>query len=438
LSDIGADSVGRQRTLFLLLFIGLPLLLVGRLIFICYWPAGQGLDAQGYQIGRDFINVWAGPRIAFSASPGVLLDLEAYHTEIGRLFGQPLPFHNWSYPLNALIWCWPFAQLPYFAALAVWTTIGLFAFLAVALHAVEPSRRGIAVLLLLAAPASLINIIGGQNGFFSAALLIGGLLCLQTRPVLAGVLFGILAAKPQMLLALPLALLALAAWRTLAAAAVTMLASVLLTTVLIGTEPWVTFLTETKRFQLYSLQLTPFADYYTRMMASVVGVARAAGMSYGPAMVLQLLIAAVVLPLAAWAAARTTDTHLRVFVLVAATPLVTPYVMSYDLTCMAVLLAWYLTGTLTVPRRFGVLVLLAWVTPVTGLWTQELGIPFAPLVHAAVFMVAVRTVMLAAGSDPTWSGWVERSKREWQAVGDVGNAAVGHLQRLTARRLMGA
>ena len=70
-----------------------------------------------------------------------LFDLRGYHEAIGRLFGTPLPFHNWGYPLFTLPAFWPLAQLPYFWALAVWT-FGLFAiFAAIVLAEVEPDRR---------------------------------------------------------------------------------------------------------------------------------------------------------------------------------------------------------------------------------------------------------------------------------------------------------
>src|SRR5207237_7780874 len=85
----------------------------------------NGLDVAGYQIGRDFINVWSGPQLAFGGKLATLFDLRAYHAAIGELFGQPLRFHNWGYPLFTLPAFWPLAQLPYFAALAVWT-FGLF------------------------------------------------------------------------------------------------------------------------------------------------------------------------------------------------------------------------------------------------------------------------------------------------------------------------
>ena len=66
----------------------------------------------------------------------------------------------------------------------IWT-VGLFAiFAAIVLAEVEPARRRQALLLLALTPACLINIIGGQNGFLSAALFLGGVLNIDRRPIL--------------------------------------------------------------------------------------------------------------------------------------------------------------------------------------------------------------------------------------------------------------
>lgn len=432
-ADIGCDSQGRQRTFYLITFIILPLLLSARLVAQCYWPVGGGLDVAGYQIGRDFLNVWAGPRIAFGAHPEWLLDLSAYHSEIGRLFGAPLEFHNWSYPLNALVWYWPFSLLPYFPSLAVWTISGLAAYLAVALGIVPPGRRGAALLLLVAAPATWMNGLGGQNGFFTAALFIAAILCLETRPVLAGVMLGVLAFKPQLLLALPLALVALAAWRTVISATLVAAGSVALSVALVGTGPWVTYLGETRRFQLFALQVTPFSDFYAMLMSSVLGAGRAAGLAYGPAMALQMLVAAPVFVAAAWAVTRTRDARLRAFVLVAATPLISPYVMNYDLTALAVVLTWYLTGSLPVTRRWGLFVFLAWLTPITVIYTQRLGIPVAPFVHASIFAIAIHEAARNGQPSLGWSGWLERSRREWQALLSATAAAGGRSAEIWSR-----
>src|SRR5271154_3116164 len=127
--------IRQPRILWLVLS---SLLLCQPWIRTLFWPAGGGLDAKGYQIGHDFINVWAGPQLAFDGRLATLFDLGAYHQAIGELFGQPIPFHNWGYPPFTLVAFWPLAQLPYFWALAVWT-VGLFtAFAVVTLSKIDP------------------------------------------------------------------------------------------------------------------------------------------------------------------------------------------------------------------------------------------------------------------------------------------------------------
>src|SRR4029077_20364009 len=74
------------------------------------------------------------------------------------------------------------------------------------------------LLLALAFPAVLINVGHGHNGFLTAALLGGGLVVLDRRPLPAGILFGLMAYKPQFGLMIPIALAAGGYWRSFAAA----------------------------------------------------------------------------------------------------------------------------------------------------------------------------------------------------------------------------
>ena len=92
-----------------------------------YWPAGHdGIDVTNHPIGRDFINNWVGPQLAFGGRLETLFDTKGYHRAIQELFGYPIPFHNWGYPPFTLIFFWPLGKLPSFWALVVWT-VGLFA-----------------------------------------------------------------------------------------------------------------------------------------------------------------------------------------------------------------------------------------------------------------------------------------------------------------------
>ena len=96
------------------------------------------------------------------------------------------------------------------------------------------------MLLLALAPGVFINAFFGQNGFLTAALLIGGLADLDRRPVASGVLFGILTIKPQLLL--PVLLMMTGRWRVIAAALATMLALAVLTTFWFGPDVWLDYL----------------------------------------------------------------------------------------------------------------------------------------------------------------------------------------------------
>ncbi len=99
------------------------------------------------------------------------------------------------------------------------------------------------LLLALAYPAVLINVGHGQNGFLTAALLGGALLMLDRRPLMAGILFGLLVYKPQYGLMIPLVLAVSGRWRIrfIAAAKPHWLLLTIATTLSFGVSAWHAF-----------------------------------------------------------------------------------------------------------------------------------------------------------------------------------------------------
>lgn len=369
--------------------IGLALFLP--LLWKVYWPVGGGLDIAGYQIGRDFIGVWAGPQIAFAGKVATLFDFHGYWDEISHLFGQRIPEHNWGYPLFTLAAFWPLAQLPYFWALAVWT-FGLFgAFAFVVLKEIPAERRGAALLVLALSPACLINTAGGQNGFLSGALLLGGILLIDRRPFLAGLLFGLLTFKPHLGLVLPFVLVALGAWRTIAAAAMTTVLLLGGSVALFGIEPWRQYVACTSIVQLNLLQ--EFSGYYTYMMTSVLAGARTLGIAYGTALVIQAAASLVVLPVAVLAVMRTSDPCRRAFVVASATLLVTPYAFDYDMTALSACIVWSMFGRTPWHDHWRFAYLAGWAAPLAMIQLNNYGIPIGPPVIASLFVVAVRDAL---------------------------------------------
>jgi hypothetical protein len=199
-------------------------------------------DPVGYLIGRDFVNTWLGGQLALTGDPGAYFGPDAYNALLAERFGPSYPRHIWSYPPPFLLFTWPFGLIPYIPAYVLYTLIGLITYLAVACEGRRPSAQEL--LLLILAPAVIVNIWCGQTGFFVAALLIGGLISLDRRPILAGVLFGLLSIKPQLGLLLPLMLALTGRWRVIGAAAATIAVLVAVATVAFGPNVWTAYVND--------------------------------------------------------------------------------------------------------------------------------------------------------------------------------------------------
>jgi hypothetical protein len=151
----------------------------------------------------------------------------------------PLVFHPWVYPPYTLLLVLPFAWLPFGVSYLGFQALSL-AGLAFALRRwLPPGAGGVWLMLgVLLCPATAFTLGAGQNSFFSAALVVGGFALLATNPVSAGALLGFLAFKPQLAILVPVALVALGAWRAIAGAAGTALALLLASLVVPGLALW--------------------------------------------------------------------------------------------------------------------------------------------------------------------------------------------------------
>jgi alpha-1,2-mannosyltransferase len=190
-------------------------------------------DPVGYLVGRDFANTWVGAQLALTGHPQTYFAADAYNRLLAEKFGASYPLHIWSYPPHVLLFTWPLALIPYMAAYILYCALGLAVYLAVTSAG---GRRLDHLVLLAIAPAVIVNIWCGQNGFFVAALLAGGLMVLDRRPILAGLLFGMLSIKPQLGILLPLMLALTGRWRTVLAAATTVLLLVTVASFVFGVD----------------------------------------------------------------------------------------------------------------------------------------------------------------------------------------------------------
>ena len=361
------------------------LALVGWLLSHAYWPAGGGLDRSGGPLGRDFINAWIAPYLATHGQEKTLLGLHEYSQAASDRFGVPLPNCYWSYPPITLLLYLPFSVPPYFIGLALWTILGLGALLAA--YRSYSRKTSWEWVMLLLAPACIINALSGQNGFWSAALMVGGLLSVRRYPKSAGVAIGLLTFKPQLGLILPFALLAMRAWRTIAVAALTLAILIGASIAVFGTAVWSDYWNLTTPFEMGFLY--HFQGMYAAMMLSPFAGLRRIGLPYFDALALQIVISIVVIVLTMKGVRKTDDIRRQTFIILSAMPLVTPYIFNYDMVALSVPLTCALWRETDLPRWKIPVYLLAWLTPLLSMFVALSGYPLlqaaAPLVFAAVF-----------------------------------------------------
>jgi alpha-1,2-mannosyltransferase len=330
-------------------------------------------DGTKFLIGRDFFNTWMGGRSMFFGGPGAWFDLRTYNAVLERMLGADYPEVYWSYPPHIVLFVWPFGLMPYLAAYIAWSIIGLTVYLLVCSTAI-PRKR---LLFVAVAPCVIVCIFFGQNGFFTAALLIGGLLSLDRRPILAGVLFGILTVKPQLGLLLPVVLILERRWLTIASAAVTTGILVAVTGMLFGWHIWIDFwqkvvpqqvwLTETSEGLLLSLVASPF--YGVRMYDLPINLAWD----------VQYAVTACAFAAVTWTFWKRRDQQLSLALLVTSIFLVTPYILNYDMVVLGFVVALLRDRADNTMRDHQLLIAL-WTLPVTMMFAALVFIPLGPIV----------------------------------------------------------
>ena len=290
-------------------------------------------NAAGEHLGRDFINFWSGARLAESGNAALAYDVEAFLQYQKTLVGPASEFKLYSYPPVTMLLSWPLATLPYLAGLVAWTLlgIGLVAWLLSRLVGWQ-----MAAIAAIGAPAAYLNILAGQNGHFTAALLVGGLSLLDRRPVLAGILLGLMAYKPQMGVLLPVALAAGGRWRSFAAAALIVIGLIVASFVLIGGEAWSGFLDQMK-LQTRVMELA--RDSWYRMQTVFI-MARMFGAGLPAAYAAQACSAVLALLAVAVVWRTRSALELKAATLVVAMFLATPYDQDYDMVVLPFVAAW--------------------------------------------------------------------------------------------------
>jgi len=332
-----------------------------------------GLRTNGFttdSIGRpgvDFSAFWSASYLAMKGPAANVYDyamLRQVIAAFGAVQGNGRFFLPWIYPPTFLLFVMPLSLLPFAASyvLFIGSTAAIYIGALVRVLQLCGVPRYAVWLPVLAFPGIHETVMLGQNSMLTAGLAAWSLIHLKKRPVLSGVLIGLLSMKPQLALPLLLALVMDRAWKALFSAAATAVVLTACSIALLGWETVPAFLDSGIAFKRTTLE---HGEIAWRQCPTVFAMMRGAGVSVAAAYGAQGLCAVF----AAWALVKVwrgrNSSGLRIAVVALSTLLLSPYLWYYELTWLGLAIAGLVVEGVQrgwMPGERGLLVV-AWCLP---------------------------------------------------------------------------
>jgi hypothetical protein len=280
----------------------------------------------------------------------------------------------------------PLAGLPYVWAYVVWASM-LFA-LHVAVWRVAFGDSP-AFWAALGSSSVYLNVLHGQNGLLSAALIGIGLLSLSRRPLLAGIAIGALCYKPQLGVSIGLLLIAGGHWRAVGGAALSVIVLSAASAAVLGPDIWRAFIEHGGSARLVLEGDGGPLD----KIASVYSLARKLGAPVAVSYALHGIVALGAMALAIRAWRRTREELPRIAMAAATVPLVSPYLFDYDLALIVLPIGVLLTDGFRHGWMPGMRIVLAiaWFAPaIAPKLAEHTGLQIMPLASLVLFWAAWR------------------------------------------------
>ncbi len=320
-----------------------------------YWHGGWLRDVQGYVLGRDFLNFWMMGRHAFAPDAASYYNHATYSAALEAMLGGQYQ-QVASYPPTLWLMAVPFGALPYLWAYALWTGLGVFA-LWRALRLVG----GHSLDWVMVSPVLLLALVCGQSSLLTAAGMLAAYHWRASRPMLAGVLLGLLTVKPQLGVLFPLLLIAGRHWRCFAVAVASAILLMAVTYLAFGAEPFRAYIMLAMADQ--SAQLVGASMEMRALMPTMYMSVRLLGGAAELAMLVQAIVSVVVAVVAyrLFRVCKNAAQHFAIFAI--ASVLMTPYLMGYDLLPVMVACFWLNRDLMLNARERGLLTALYLVLP---------------------------------------------------------------------------
>jgi alpha-1,2-mannosyltransferase len=352
------------------------------------------VSREGKPLGVDFQVNWAASEMALGGQSSAVYDIEKFHAVEEQGVGQRTFVAPMIYPPTFLVLVLPTALLTYLSALCLWMTLTLAGYTLVLWKIIPRTET---FWPALAFPGAFANLMNGQNGLLAFSLLGGALLLLESSPLWAGVLFGLLSYKPPMGVLVPLVLAASGRWRAFFAAGFTAMALAGISFVLFGADTWRAFF-NTLAFTRHQILERGEVQFYT--MQTVFAGTRLLGGGITAAYVSQIVAVAITAAIVLWIWRQNIQFELKAAALATGLVLVSPYIIYYDLVVLALPIAWLaLEG-----RRSGFLpfekslLVVAWLLPlICEPVARTTSVPLTPLVCVLLLGFITRRVQVAMG-----------------------------------------
>lgn len=347
---------------------------------------------------EDFIAFWRAAVLMLQGEAAQAYDPVAFRDGLAD-DAQGLLFLN---PPQFFLLLWPFGLFSYGAAKALWIALNLGALGAVAALAGKGRlQAGLFALFLILSPAAFGAFLPLQLAPLVAAGFLAALLIAKDRPLLSGLLFALLTAKPQYALLAPVFLAARGEWQAFAAAAAFSLGFAALSWLVLGTGTWAAF------FEAVGGQHVPHA---AANMRDAFTLHQTVGKLGGGALLKIIVQAGAILicGFAVWGTARRWPREAAAgFALIAST-FVAPSLWAYDWPLFAAGLFLLARAHGRWPMALQGAAALLWIAPLISLGVGTMASSLAaPAITAAALATLYFTgtpVFAAACSGPAYSG----------------------------------
>lgn len=352
-------------------------------------------EATG-KTGSDFLAFWSAGRLVTQGEAARAYDPSAVGAVQAAIGYDTFAFVN---PPPFLFAIAPFGLLSYPAAWVAWVAATWGAWFLVSRRLAPRLSWPIA-----AFPGAWLGATHAQSGLIVSALQGGFAILLRRRPFLAGLCIGAMVIKPHLAVLLPFALAAGREWRAIAGAAAGAIGCLLLAWAAFGTDTMLAYrhswevsriLMEQGGSEFFLRQVTVYAQ-----MRVISGAASAA--------IAQALVSlfAIVLVCRVWRGPAGVEG--KIALLMAAAPLATPYLFSYDLPFLVIPTIWLIRQAIEQGHKSWErpALLILYLSPLIARATAlPLGINLMPLASfAMIWMIRQRLLPEGAGPKPTARG----------------------------------